>query len=100
MNKSVKGQQIFLKLEKATNTCKGCYNNWEPKREDVPTKYILKCESDGLNYFFKDQVCDYVAIYGNTEPRKGCVRRNLVFGLCEIRIREKSSLRTISHRVP
>jgi hypothetical protein len=26
---------------------------------------------------FKDQVCDYVAIYGNTEPRKGCVRRNL-----------------------
>ena len=47
MKKSVKGQQIFLKLDKATNTCKGCYDNWEPKREDVPTKYILKCESDG-----------------------------------------------------
>ncbi len=47
MNKSVKGQQIFFKLDKATNTCKGCYDNWEPKREDVPNKYILKCESDG-----------------------------------------------------
>ena len=44
MNKSVKGQQIFFKLDKATNTYKGCYDNWEPKREDVPTKYILKCK--------------------------------------------------------
>ena len=42
MNKSVKRQQIFLKLDKATNTCKGCHDNREPKREDVPTKYILK----------------------------------------------------------
>ena len=37
------------------NTCKGWYKNLEPKREDVPTKYILKfkCEFDGLNYVLK-----------------------------------------------
>ena len=65
--------------QEGINTCKGCYKNWEPKREDVPTKYILKfkCELDGLSMFLKTNFCNYVTIYWSIESRKGCVRRNL-----------------------
>jgi hypothetical protein len=57
----------------------------------------------------KDQVCDYVTIYENTQSRKGCVRRNLVLVFCTSRWNGNSQLSknrlrncivTISHRVP